>query len=103
MASLQLHRNEPNEIYSKRTRKDKDIGSIPNLLAQFVEKWRLLKDGGMHQSVALSLARFSQRTLWLGNFHAIVSLLLHRNEPNEIYSGRTRKDEEIGPMPSLLD
>jgi hypothetical protein len=50
IASLQLHKNEPNTIYSERTRKDKEIGPIPSLLAQFVEKWGLLQDGGMHWS-----------------------------------------------------
>jgi hypothetical protein len=50
ITSLQLHRNEPNKLYLERTIKDKGIGPIPSLLAQFVEKWGLLQDGGMHQS-----------------------------------------------------
>jgi hypothetical protein len=45
-----LHKNEPNKIYSERIRKDVGIGPIPSILAQFVEKWGLLQDGGMHQS-----------------------------------------------------
>jgi hypothetical protein len=50
IASLQLHRNEPNKLYPKRTRKDEGIRLIPSLLAQFVEKWELLQDEGMHRS-----------------------------------------------------
>jgi hypothetical protein len=38
----------------------------------------------------------------LVNFQPIASLLLHENEPNKIYSERTRKDEEIGPIPTSL-
>jgi hypothetical protein len=33
---------------------------------------------------------------------AIASLLLHKNEQNKIDSERTRKDEEIEPIPDLL-
>jgi hypothetical protein len=33
---------------------------------------------------------------------AIASLLLHENEVNKIVFERTRKDEEVGPFPSLL-
>jgi hypothetical protein len=45
-----LHKNEPKRIYAERARKYEGIGPIPNLLAQFVEKWGLLQDGGMHLS-----------------------------------------------------
>ena len=68
IASLLLHKNEPNRVDSKRARKDEEIGPIPSLPAQFVEKWRLLQDGGMHQSVALISAKFFQRTSQFGNF-----------------------------------
>jgi hypothetical protein len=33
---------------------------------------------------------------------AITSLLLHMNEPNKVDPERTKKDEEVGPIPSLL-
>jgi hypothetical protein len=45
-----LHENEPNKIYSEKARKDKEIGPIPSLLAQFIEKRGLLQDAGKHQS-----------------------------------------------------
>jgi hypothetical protein len=45
-----LHKNEPKRIYSERARKYEGIGPIPSLLAEFVEKWGLLQDGGMHLS-----------------------------------------------------
>jgi hypothetical protein len=48
IASLLLHENETNKVDSKKARKDKETGPIPNLPAQFVEKWGLLQDGGMH-------------------------------------------------------
>jgi hypothetical protein len=50
IASLLLHKHEANKIYSERTIKDKEIGPSPSLLAQFIEKWGLLQDGGMHLS-----------------------------------------------------
>jgi hypothetical protein len=33
---------------------------------------------------------------------AIASLLFHINEPNKVDSKRTKKDEEVGPIFSLL-
>jgi hypothetical protein len=37
-----LYKNEPNRVDSEKPRKDKEIGPIPSLPAQFVEKWGLL-------------------------------------------------------------
>jgi hypothetical protein len=48
IASLLLHENKTNRVDSKKARKDKEIGPIASLPAQFVEKWGLLQDGGMH-------------------------------------------------------
>jgi hypothetical protein len=56
---------------------------------------------------------YGSRSLWsgrgsLGALHAletskaIVSHLLHINEPNRVDSERTKKDKEVGPFPSLL-
>jgi hypothetical protein len=36
IASLLLHENETNKVDSKKARKDKEIGPIPSLPAQFV-------------------------------------------------------------------
>jgi hypothetical protein len=36
IASILLHKNERNKIYSKRTKKDKEIALIAGLVAQFV-------------------------------------------------------------------
>jgi hypothetical protein len=53
---------------------------------------------------------FASQSLWSGRdsigaiaiSDGIASLLLHTNELNKIVSERTRKNEEVGPIPSLL-
>jgi hypothetical protein len=43
-----LYKNEPNRVDSERARKGEEIEPISSLPAQFVVKWGLLQDGGMH-------------------------------------------------------
>jgi hypothetical protein len=38
----------------------------------------------------------------LGDSDAIASILLHKNEPNKMYSESTKKDEKIGPILNLI-
>ena len=53
-------------------------------------------------AIALVWARFYRRHHDLAISDAIASLLLHINEPNKVDSERTRKDKEVGAIPSLL-
>jgi hypothetical protein len=57
---------------------------------------------GVCIAIALVWARFYSCHHDLAISDAIASLLLHINEPNKVNSGRTRKDEEVGLIPSLL-
>jgi hypothetical protein len=51
---------------------------------------------------ALAWTRSYWRLHGLAISNAIARLLLLINEPNKVDSERTKKDEEIGPIPSLL-
>jgi hypothetical protein len=70
------------------------------IMAIFRPKMAYLR--GVCISIALVWARFYRRHHDLAISDAIASLLLHINEPNKVDSERTRKDEEVGPIPRLL-
>jgi hypothetical protein len=53
-------------------------------------------------AIALVWARFSGCLHGWAISYAIASILLHKNEPNKIYSESTKKDEKIGPIPNLI-
>ena len=95
-----MYKNEPNRVDSERARKCEEIGPIPSLPAQFVEKWGLLQDGGMHLNSSdcdeILSAHFTVRQL---PTRLRVSCCI--DEPNKVDSERARKYDEIGPIPSL--
>jgi hypothetical protein len=57
---------------------------------------------GVCITIALVWVKFYRRHHDFAISDAIASVLLHINEPNKVDSERTRKDEEVKPIPSLL-
>jgi hypothetical protein len=88
IASLLLHRNEPNKIDSERTKKMKRLGPIPSFQLNLFRNGDCLKMG-VCIAVTLVWARFLWCLHGLAISNAIASLLLHKNEPNKIDSERT--------------